>query len=75
MMLTSDIAFISDPDFKELVEEYAADIESLNRDFSAVWYRLTTQDMGPASRYALLQTPCLLPNLDKYVSLCFTIYL
>ena len=50
IMLTSDIAFISDPDYKALVEEYAADITSLERDFAAVWYRLTSQDMGPASR-------------------------
>ena len=50
IMLVADVAFISDPEYKKLVEEYAADITALERDFEAVWYRLTTQDMGPASR-------------------------
>ena len=50
MMLVADVAFISDPEYKKLVEEYAADASALERDFAAAWYRLTTQDMGPASR-------------------------
>lgn len=50
IMLTSDIAFINDDEYLKLVKEYAEDIESLERDFAAAWYRLTSQDMGPASR-------------------------
>ena len=50
IMLTSDIAFISDPEYKAIVQEYADDITALERDFAAVWYRLTSQDMGPAAR-------------------------
>lgn len=42
-MLTSDIAFIRDPVYEKLVQEYASDIESLNRDFAAAWYKLTSQ--------------------------------
>ena len=41
--LTSDIAFIRDPAFKALVEEYAADITSLEFDFARSWYRLVSQ--------------------------------
>lgn len=50
IMLTSDIAFINDDEYLKLVKEYAEDIQSLERDFAAAWYRLTSQDMGPASR-------------------------
>ena len=50
IMLVADIAFITDPEYRRLLEEYAADITALERDFEAVWYRLTSQDMGPASR-------------------------
>ena len=50
IMLVADIAFISDPEYKKLVEEYAADITAIERDFAASWYRLTTQDNGPVSR-------------------------
>mmetsp|Transcript_26913 Transcript_26913/g.58733 ORF Transcript_26913/g.58733 Transcript_26913/m.58733 type:complete len:808 (-) Transcript_26913:411-2834(-) len=46
MMLTTDIAFISDPSFKLLVEKFAHDMHAFNETFSNAWYKLTTQDMG-----------------------------
>jgi hypothetical protein len=42
MMLTTDIAFIHDEEYKKLVHEYASDLEGLGKDFAANWYRLTT---------------------------------
>lgn len=52
VMLVSDIAFIDDPDYRRIVEEYAdpANLETLNADFARTWYQLATQDMGPVSR-------------------------
>ncbi|CAM9318548.1 unnamed protein product [Choristocarpus tenellus] len=50
IMLTSDIALIVDDSYLELVREYAKDIESLEYDFAAAWYKLTTRDMGPVER-------------------------
>lgn len=50
VMLTTDIAFIDDPDYRELVEEFARNPKAFDEEFAAAWYKLTTADMGPASR-------------------------
>ncbi|KAJ3325271.1 hypothetical protein HDU93_002666 [Gonapodya sp. JEL0774] len=50
MMLTSDVALISDPSYRELVHEYASNITSLEHDFSRAWYKLMVRDMGPVWR-------------------------
>lgn len=50
MMLTTDVANKNDPEYSKLVEAYAADIKVLENDFEHAWYKLTTQDMGPATR-------------------------
>lgn len=50
MMLTSDIAFSQDSEYKKIAQEYAANIERLEADFMHSWYKLTTSDMGPATR-------------------------
>lgn len=49
-MLTADLALNQDPEYAKLVQLYASDITALEKDFAASWYRLTSQDMGPASR-------------------------
>ena len=49
-MLVTDVAFLFDTEYKKLVEEYAADVHALERDFAAAWYKLTTKDMGPVAR-------------------------
>ena len=50
MMLTSDIALSLDPTYSVIAKEYADDIEVLNRDFAAAFYKLVTIDMGPSIR-------------------------
>jgi catalase (peroxidase I) len=49
MMLTSDLALAVEP-YREHSERYANDQGKLEEDFAAAWYKLTTADMGPASR-------------------------
>jgi catalase-peroxidase len=44
-MLTSDLALLEDRTYKSLVNEYAADIQKLEVDFTNAWYKLTTLDM------------------------------
>ena len=60
VMLVSDIAFIEDPDFRAIVEEFAdpANLDTLNAEFARTWYQLATQDMGPVSR-------CTGPNVPE----------
>lgn len=50
IMLTSDIAFMYDEEFKTISEKYADDIGFLADQFQHAWYKLTTSDMGRNSR-------------------------
>ena len=43
MMLTTDVANRNDPEYKKIVQSYAADIKILENDFAHAWYKLTTQ--------------------------------
>jgi len=49
-MLTTDLALAEDETYKPISQEYAANLELLEKDFTAAWYRLTSSDMGPATR-------------------------
>ena len=49
-MLTSDVALLLDPAYRELVEQFARDAPAFELAFAAAWYKLTTQDMGPRAR-------------------------
>merc|ERR1711973_51723 len=42
MMMTTDVALVHDDIYREIVEEYANDLDSLNREFAASWEKLTT---------------------------------
>eukprot|EP00798_Chlamydomonas_sp_ICE-L_P027303 gene27303-4606_t len=57
MMLTTDIAFLHDPEYLALVELFATDEEALNSAFAAAWYKLSTRDMGPLSRCMKSDSP------------------
>ena len=50
IMLTSDIALLYDPSYRSIVREFAADLGALTGAFARAWYKLTTADMGPATR-------------------------
>jgi catalase-peroxidase len=50
MMLTSDIALSVDPIYQPISEEYASNLNVLEDDFAAAWYRLTSADMGSPAR-------------------------
>lgn len=50
MMLTPDVGLSKDEGFLKFVELYAYENALFEQDFAKAWYRLTTSDMGPASR-------------------------
>ena len=49
-MLTTDLALAEDETYKPISQLYAANLSLLETDFGAAWYRLTSSDMGPATR-------------------------
>ena len=57
MMMTSDIALKVDPAYREIVERFRGDFDSLTDAFSRAWYKLTHRDMGPKSRYVGPEVP------------------
>ena len=52
MMLTSDISLTKDPAgrYQPIVQRFAQDSAAFDHAFAHAWYKLTTRDMGPASR-------------------------
>ena len=51
MMMTSDIAFKVDPDYRKVCEKFLGDFDAFTQAFSKAWYKLTHRDMGPKHRY------------------------
>ena len=50
IMLTTDIALIEDPAYREIARRFADDPEAFNRAFARAWFKLTHRDMGPHNR-------------------------
>ena len=51
MMMTSDIAFKVDPEYRRVCEKFLGDFDAFTQAFSKAWYKLTHRDMGPRERY------------------------
>ena len=49
-MLTADLALAMDELYGPISQEFAGNLTQLNQAFSKAWYRLTSADMGPATR-------------------------
>jgi catalase-peroxidase len=50
MMLTTDVALAADPEYRQYVEEFAANETALTEAFAKAWYTLVTRDVGPVER-------------------------
>lgn len=50
MMMTTDIALIKDPAYREITERFVEDQSLLDEAFARAWYKLTHRDMGPKNR-------------------------
>ena len=51
MMLTTDLALIVDPAYKEISRRFYENPDELADAFARAWYKLLHRDMGPAARY------------------------
>jgi catalase-peroxidase len=51
MMMTSDIALKTDPEYRKVCEKFLKDFDAFTQAFSKAWYKLTHRDMGPRERY------------------------
>jgi catalase-peroxidase len=51
VMLTSDLALITDPSYREISERFHKNPDQLAEAFAKAWYKLLHRDMGPISRY------------------------
>ena len=51
MMLTTDLALIVDPAYKEISRRFYENPDQLADAFAKAWFKLLHRDMGPAARY------------------------
>jgi len=50
MMLTTDLALITDPAYRKISERFHQNPDEFNAAFARAWYKLTHRDMGPRTR-------------------------
>jgi len=50
MMATTDIALITDPEYRKISERFRDDPQAFADAFARAWYKLLHRDMGPHSR-------------------------
>src|SRR5262245_34976820 len=51
MMLTTDLALRTDPEYAAITKRFLEHPEQLDDAFARAWYKLLHRDMGPVSRY------------------------
>jgi catalase-peroxidase len=51
MMLTTDLALIKDPDYREVSKHFYENPEELEEAFAKAWFKLLHRDMGPEARF------------------------
>ena len=51
MMLTTDLALITDPAYKEISRRFYENPDELADAFAKAWFKLLHRDMGPVARY------------------------
>ncbi|MDE3156799.1 MAG: catalase/peroxidase HPI [Acidobacteriota bacterium] len=56
-MLTTDLALKADPAYRVIAKRFADDPEAFRLAFAKAWFKLTTRDMGPRSRYLGSEVP------------------
>ena len=49
-MRIADVSLTADPTYLDIVRHYADDLPAFDNSFAHAWYKLTTRDMGPATR-------------------------
>jgi catalase-peroxidase len=57
MMLTSDLALITDPAYRAISEDFHKNPDKLAKTFAEAWFKLTHRDMGPIVRYMGAEAP------------------
>jgi len=51
MMATTDLALITDPEYRKISERFRDNPDQFAEAFAKAWYKLLHRDMGPISRY------------------------
>lgn len=57
MMMTSDIALRTDPEYEKISRRFHKNPEELADTFARAWFKLTHRDMGPRARYLGPEVP------------------
>ncbi|KIT17324.1 catalase/peroxidase HPI [Jannaschia aquimarina] len=51
MMMTTDLAFKVDPDYRKVCERFLEDFDYFTEAFSKAWHKLMHRDLGPTARW------------------------
>ncbi len=57
IMTDADMAMKMDPEYRKIVERFAADPAYFSETFARAWFKLTHRDLGPKSRYIGPEVP------------------
>jgi catalase-peroxidase len=64
MMLTTDLALITDPSYRKIAERFRDDGKQFEAAFARAWFKLTHRDMGPHARLLGKEVPAEQPWQD-----------